>query len=184
MRWRNDKTGFDDRWVISIGIPIFSLVIPIIFFGWRIGMPPYLAWNVYWPALVITATVWIGSRYIMIWARTRYPQFREVKKRLWVQMSVILLFVLFVNNVLGALLDCDAGLRDSAHQLTQADILIDSNAATILCTLLVTAIYESIYFVSELRKSIEEKELLKRESLQAQVNALKIQVNPHFLFNT
>jgi LytS/YehU family sensor histidine kinase len=44
--------------------------------------------------------------------------------------------------------------------------------------------YESIFFLNELRKSVEEKEMLKRESLQAQVNALKIQVNPHFLFNT
>jgi len=30
---------------------------------------------------------------------------------------------------------------------------------------------------------VEEKELLKRESLKAQLNALKTQVNPHFLFN-
>src|SRR5258708_21815155 len=49
---------------------------------------------------------------------------------------------------------------------------------------MVVAIYESIYFVGELRKSVEEKEMLKRESLQAQLNALKIQVNPHFLFNS
>ncbi|HXB08213.1 MAG TPA: histidine kinase, partial [Puia sp.] len=53
-----------------------------------------------------------------------------------------------------------------------------------LCTLLVMTMYESVYFLSELKKSVEEKEMLKRESLQAQVNALKIQVNPHFLFNT
>jgi two-component system LytT family sensor kinase len=184
MRWSSDKIGFDDRWVLAIGIPVFSLVVPIVFFGWRIGMPPHLPWQAYWPALVITAVIWFGSRVIMIRARSRYPQFGQVKKRLWVQMTAILLFVLFVNNVLGSFIDCDDRLRDSAHQLSRADLLIDSNAASIMVTFLVTAIYESIYFVSELRKSIEEKELLKRESLQAQVNALKIQVNPHFLFNT
>ena len=37
--------------------------------------------------------------------------------------------------------------------------------------------------MSQLRSSVEEKELLKRESLIAQLNALKTQVNPHFLFN-
>ena len=37
--------------------------------------------------------------------------------------------------------------------------------------------------MNELRKSVEEKEMLKRESLKAQLNALKTQVNPHFLFN-
>ena len=37
--------------------------------------------------------------------------------------------------------------------------------------------------MNELRHSVEEKEMLKRESLKAQLNALKTQVNPHFLFN-
>jgi LytS/YehU family sensor histidine kinase len=37
--------------------------------------------------------------------------------------------------------------------------------------------------MNELKKSVEEKEMLKRESLLAQLSALKTQVNPHFLFN-
>lgn len=48
---------------------------------------------------------------------------------------------------------------------------------------MILGIYESIYFMNELRKSVEEKETLKRESLNAQLHALKTQVNPHFLFN-
>src|SRR5436190_611814 len=50
-------------------------------------------------------------------------------------------------------------------------------------TTMIIAIYESIYFMNELRKSVEETENLKRESLSAQLNALRTQVNPHFLFN-
>ena len=45
------------------------------------------------------------------------------------------------------------------------------------------AIYEIIFFMNELRHSVEEKEMLKRESVSAQLNALRTQVNPHFLFN-
>jgi len=63
------------------------------------------------------------------------------------------------------------------------DIIINSNNAAIFSSLTLVAIYESIYFMNELKESIEEKEMLKRESLQAQLNALKTQVNPHFLFN-
>jgi LytS/YehU family sensor histidine kinase len=48
---------------------------------------------------------------------------------------------------------------------------------------MVMAIYETVYFMDQLRQSVEEKEMLKRESLYAQLNALKTQVNPHFLFN-
>jgi LytS/YehU family sensor histidine kinase len=48
---------------------------------------------------------------------------------------------------------------------------------------MIMGIYESIYFMHALKDSIEEKEMLKRESLKAQLNALRTQVNPHFLFN-
>lgn len=185
MRWKSDKIGFDDRLVVIAGVGVFTFLIPIVFFGWRIGRPPYLGWASLWPCAVITAAIWMGCRFTMIWARTRYPLFGQVKKRLWVEMSVILLYVLLINNVLGLIVfkDCDNQLRGAGYMLTPGDIAIDSNAATILCTMLVCAIYESVYFVSELRKSVEEKELLKRESLQAQLYALKTQVNPHFLFN-
>jgi LytS/YehU family sensor histidine kinase len=37
--------------------------------------------------------------------------------------------------------------------------------------------------MNELRNSVVEKEMLKRENLKAQLSALKTQVNPHFLFN-
>jgi hypothetical protein len=185
MRWVNDKIGFDDRPVLIIGISAFSLFIPIVFFGWRFWHAPFLTWPAYWPCLLITACIWISSRYIMIWARKRYPLFREVKRRLWVQNSIILLSALIYNNILGNLLDkyCETIAQTKENPLSGLDILINSNAATILCTVLVVAIYESVYFIHELRKSVEEKEMLKRESLQAQLSALRIQVNPHFLFN-
>jgi two-component system, LytTR family, sensor kinase len=185
MRWVNNKIGFDDRLAMIFGITLLSIVVPIVFFGWRIGRPPQLSWVSYWPCLVVTAAIWLGSRFILIWARTRYADFDQVKERMWVQMSVIIGYVLVVNNVLGALLfeDCERVMREAGRTLTPQDVLIDSNAASVLCTFLVIAIYESIYFVNELRKSVEEKELLKRESLQAQLSALKTQVNPHFLFN-
>lgn len=167
------------------GMLLFPLFIPIIFFGLRIGRPPYFTPGSYWITLAITSSIWISTRFIMIWARTRYPSFDKVKKRLWVQNSVILVNALILNNLIGYLLRdyCAAILAQRIPRPEPSDILINSNAAAIFCTLLVVAIYEGIYLNSELRKSVEEKERLKRESLQAQLNALKTQVNPHFLFN-
>jgi LytS/YehU family sensor histidine kinase len=77
----------------------------------------------------------------------------------------------------------DSVFNTDPGTFTAADILIHSNSAAIFCTIMIIAIYESIYFMNELRKSVEEKEMLKRESLNAQLNALRTQVNPHFLFN-
>ncbi|MDP4255811.1 MAG: histidine kinase, partial [Bacteroidota bacterium] len=98
-----------------------------------------------------------------------------------IQYRVMFLFTLIANNLLGFLFRdiCRADLPGRSPM----DILINCNFAALICSLTVVAIYESIYFMAELKKSVQEKELLKRESLVAQWNALKTQVNPHFLFN-
>jgi two-component system LytT family sensor kinase len=185
MRWSNSKIGFDDRLIMAAGILLFSLLIPIVFFGLRIGRVPYYNRYAWWTTLLITGSIWLSSRYIMIWARRRYPSFGQARKRLVIQISLILGAALLINNVIGYFLRdyCGTFLAQRPVPMSLSDILINCNAAAIFCTLLVVAIYEGFYFMSELRKSVEEKEMLKRESLQAQLNALKTQVNPHFLFN-
>src|SRR5258708_2407407 len=185
MRWANNKIGFDDRLVMIMGLLILPVLIPIIFFGVRIGRRPYFTWNIYWTTLLITSILWIGNRYIMIWTRTRYPAFEEIKKRLLIQSLAMIVFTLLFNNALGFALGgiCESNLKISSNDQISFNDGINSNYAAIFCTLMVVAIYESIYFIGELRKSVEEKEMLKRESLQAQLDALKTQVNPHFLFN-
>lgn len=185
--WRNNsKIGFDDRLVTLILLPFASLVIPIIFFGMSSKRPPLFTWQVYFNTLIITSVIWLGNRYIMIWARTRYQDFEQVGKRLMIQSVSMLIYTLVANNVLGFLLDACGMKEFHLHQVNGkglSDVIQMSNIAALFCSLTVVAIYESIYFKNELRKSVEEKEMLKRASLHAQLAALKTQVNPHFLFN-
>ena len=183
--WKNsEKICFDDRLLMIIMIPVTSFIIPIVFSGVRFQRPPYFTSNIYITTFICTSALWIGNRFIMSWARGRYPQFADVKRRLLVQSAVMLGFTVFATNLLGYLLHDYCGLQGGEHPLlTHQDFLINSNNAALFSTLTVVAIYESIYFMHELRESITEKEMLKRESLQAQLNALKTQVNPHFLFN-
>lgn len=183
--WRtNSRIGFDDRLVTILLVPFAALIIPFVFMGMRLDKKPYFTGYVYLSVLIITAVIWLGNRYILIWARTRYPDFTNVKKRLWVQSITMFVYTIAANNILGWFLDV-CGLKHE-HHFEGHDwftIITNSNVAAIFCSLTVVAIYESIYFKNELRKSVEEKEMLKRESLKAELNALKTQVNPHFLFN-
>ncbi len=183
--WRtNNKIGFDDRMLLICMVPLVSFIIPFVFFGLRFQRPPYFTWRVYLSTMMLTTVLWMGNRYVMIWSRTRYPQFDKVKRRILVQSGIMLVYTSIVTNFLGFFLHDYCGMHTAdGGGLSMLDIVINSNNAAIFTSLTVVAIYESIYFMSELRQSIEEKEMLKRESLQAQLNALKTQVNPHFLFN-
>lgn len=183
--WKtNSRIGFDDRAVTIVLVPAAALIIPFVFFGMRLNREPYFTWNVYLSVLIITAVIWLGNRFILIWARNRYPNFEDVKKRLWIQSTAMFFYTIVSNNLLGYLLDvCGLKTHDHYDGHDVFTVVTNSNAAAIFCSLTVVAIYESIYFMNELKKSVEEKEMLKRESLRAELNALKTQVNPHFLFN-
>ncbi len=180
----NPRIGFDDKLLMAVMIPALAFVIPIVFFGVRFNKPVYYSWNIYLHTLLVTTVIWIGNRYIMIWARNKYPDFSLVKKRLVVQSLVMLGYTFFATNILSISLKDLCDLTTLQHGgKTVADMLINANSTSFFCTLTITAIYESRYFMSELKRSVEEKEMLKRESLDAQLDALRTQINPHFLFN-
>ncbi len=181
MGKHNCRIGFNDGLLMAVGIPFLSLIIPIVFMGCRFNRPPYLTWEKYVIMIGITTVIWVGNRYIMIYSRRRYPLFNDVRKRLWFQSLLMFVFTVGANMSLGQL--ADTVFRKDNDGLTLTDIIIHSNSAAIFCTIMIIAIYESIYFMHQLRHSVEETENLKRESLNAQLNALKTQVNPHFLFN-
>ncbi|MBL7731699.1 MAG: histidine kinase, partial [Chitinophagaceae bacterium] len=181
MRKGSCKIGFNDGLLMLTGIPVLSFIIPIVFMNCRFSKPPYFTLDKFLVVIGITTAIWLGNRYIMIHSRTKYPQFNEVRKRLWYQSALMLLFTLAANITLGQL--ADQVFRRDNGALTLTDIIIHSNSAAVFCTIMIIAVYESIYFMNELRKSVEEKEMLKRESLNAQLDALRTQVNPHFLFN-
>jgi two-component system, LytTR family, sensor kinase len=182
MRQTNGKIGFNDMPLILFSIPILSFIVPIVFGGCRFNRFPYFTWERYFTTIIVVIALWAGDRLIMIWSRGKYPLFKDVRKRLIHQSVSMFLFTVIGENVMSWIID-DIIFKGANGSHFRTDALIGSNAAAIFCTTMVIAIYESFYFMNELTKSIEEKENLKRESLKAQLDALKTQVNPHFLFN-
>ncbi len=181
MRNANCRIGFDDRLVMVIVVPILSFIIPIVFMGCRFNRHPLFSWDKYVTTFVITTVLWIGNRLIMIYSRKKYPLFADVRKRLTVQSLSMFVFTVIFSNFLGYLAD-DVFFNDANRSHFMSDILINTNSASLFCVITIMAIYETIYFKNQLRASVEEAENLKRESLSAQLNALRTQVNPHFLF--
>jgi sensor histidine kinase YesM len=163
-------------------IPVLSFIIPIVFFGCRFGRQPYFNWDNFFFTFIITSVLWKGDRHILIWCRKKYPLFKEVRRRLFIQSAIMLAATAVGNNLLHFIL-YKTLFTSSNTGISKTDELVSSNAAAIFCTIMIIAIYESIYFMHELRHSVEKTETLKRESLSAQLNALRTQVNPHFLFN-
>ena len=181
MRKTNCRIGFSDGILMAVGIPFLSFIIPIVFMNCRFNRPPYLTWEKYLATLIITSIIWFGNRYIMVYSRRKYALFKEVRKRLYFQSVLMFVFTVTFTTILDRF--TKKIFITEGVSLSDVDMFIHSNSAALFCTIMIIAIYESIYFMHELRHSVEETEKLKRENLAAQLNALRTQVNPHFLFN-
>jgi two-component system, LytTR family, sensor kinase len=176
-----DLICWNDKWAIIIGAPIVSLLIPFVFFGIRFNKAPQFTFPIYITTLLTTLTLWLGNRAIMIWARTRYTGFAQLKKRLTVQSILMLIFTPVISLLIGYLLEDYCLLNQLG--LPEEEIIILSINSSIFTTIAITSIYEVVYFIQQLKESLTRSEDLKREGLRAELNALKTQVNPHFLFN-
>ncbi len=171
--------GFNDKWWLIIGIPVVSFAIPLLFFGEKLdnGLVGYLPkWSI---ALIHTAAFWFSVRLIICYMRKYYPNQKDIGKRL-LYTSVLVLFVFFA---------IEQGLEVLNQYCFPNDIHsipdeFQMRVASLTIIALVGSIYEGIYLNSQWKASLIEKESLKRENIESQLEGLRSQVNPHFLFNS
>ena len=177
MRNYDKYIGFKDLWLRIIGIPTLGFVIPLVFFGQE-----FKSFIAYLPkaseASIFALFYWEGARIILKKVRARYQAFEETQKRILLQLVYVALYMNMICIPLGLLLDF-SGLFPP-HQPSGFQML----AVNITTMLLFLSIYESIYFYDQLKKSIMEQERLKQETIRSQLEGLRNQVNPHFLFNS
>ena len=177
MRKQRDLIGFDDRWFIAIGVLVIGFMMPFLFFARTLNDPfwSYLipSWGT---SYLMTLLYWFGSRKIIILFRRRYPNLAQTGRRVVSQTLTILAYAITIDLVLGSTVLCMI--------LPEDQPTISGLAGTYLIILFIEAVYESFWLYDQWHRSIVEKERLKQEHVQSQLEGLRNQVNPHFLFNS
>ncbi|WP_411030724.1 sensor histidine kinase [Spongiimicrobium sp. 3-5] len=171
--------GFDDSWFIVIGILILSFTTDYLFNNNSFARYPFLIALLNWSvSLFFSICDWFIIRAIMIRLRKRYPTFKDDAKRIVLFFLTIVITVVLVDLAGGALLAYIFG--DDYNHVQKTKILVP----IILISTMTMAIYEAVYYYSRLKKSIREEEQAKQMIVQTQLDTLRNQAQPHFLFNT
>ncbi len=169
--------GFNDTWFWAIGIPLIAFFIPFLFFGHSTTDPLshlFVAWTI---SLSTTIAYWIGTRAIVIFWHKRLPEAPKLARRILLQLITILVYSFFVETTIKMTLERIVMPDHSPHPTS-------GMASTFLIIFLVMAIHEVIYLYAQWRSALVEQERVKREHLRSQLEGLRNQVNPHFLFNS
>ena len=174
---------FDDRWVRVLFIPLIGFLVPILFFGHRPG-DGFSEFLPYWIISTIYSLLyWEGNRMILLKMRRIFPSDDHQKKRILRQSIFIFTYTLsvcfIVEHIQKAIFT-----EDVFRFFVDEPDYWQSQAAGLLFTIMVILMYEAVYFTQKYRESRLEAEQIKNAHVQSQLETLKNQVNPHFLFNS
>ena len=160
-----------------VGIPTLSLVIALTLYDrgplWT---------NNFWLCLLdgtfFTFVLWHGNCWIFFRLRRLLPEYRQTRQRLILQATASLLltmtFAIFMTWVFSL-----SGVKDFSLLSWARTVYVSLVPSTLMM-----AIYESVYFFQDWRQNVEKTESLARAGMQSQLEALKNQLDPHFLFNS
>ncbi len=153
-------------------------------------------------SLVSISVTWLAMRSLFLFFRKRYPAKQDSLKRVVITFligSLVSAVMVWLTGMIRNLIlfGSLANLTQAHSSITVNGIRLELNiygldlvrAATTF--LLFQGIYETLFFANrsqqyqqQLKQARQESEKLRMLSLQSQLDTLKQQVNPHFLFNS
>ena len=178
--FRTKWIGFDDKFFMLVGIPLLAVVASALNHSPENSSLDYLLLN-YLISLSFSILNWIGFRWIAIKCRQQYPLIKDDQKRIMIMAMISFVYFFIANVGWAAVLDWNFGpLIEKFNKVSSPQ----SIAAPFVLSVMMIAIYEVIYFNTRLHISEKLREQTKIANTISQLNALKNQSKPHFLFNS
>lgn len=170
----NAYTLNDRKWRM-IGIPLLGMVIPLMLHFDEFLKLSRLFFLSFLMSTLLTLTFWEGNRYIIIWMRRIFPEYSQTGRRIAAQALLAVAYVLLVCLLLDELY---------YKPVYHVSVLAVGFRISIVPTVIVYLVYEAVYFFDAWKMNVRKTEALMRENVQSQLEVLKNQLDPHFLFNS
>jgi hypothetical protein len=175
-----------DRKLRIYGTAVFAVIYFVFFILQEIGRHQSDFWLFLVRGVAATilfvALLWEPVRFVVLQSHKRWYRPEQTIKRK-VIVALILIPYAFILGVGGQLIEngliWQTKITNIPFQFFMG--VIGLNTLFILAEV---ALYESLFFVEKWHNSALEAKELKKINLQLQYDSLKVQIQPHFLFNT
>ncbi len=174
------KEKINDVGFRVILIPFFGIAIPIItkminygrFTGWQLKFS-------FLYTILIAFLIWEGNRFLLFTLRAYFNWLNEPVKKI-----LVLIFIIPFYTVPLSILMLAGWYKLFMKGVLNRNVIFDTTLLILICVLFIVHVYETVFLVRQTASDQVKKEQLERSKAQAELEALKNQIDPHFIFNS
>lgn len=168
-----------DLYYKMAGIPLLALLVLYVY-NLAAGHQK-LTWSFlnFFSFCIITASLWYVNRQVQYFIRKRLFTIKSTGLRIITRFAVTVVVTFLLTAVLFRL--WNQWLYKSAYNTASIAVL---QVISIFLSVLTGCIYEIVYLNKERESDTIKIERTERSKVQAQLDGLKNQVDPHFIFNS
>jgi two-component system LytT family sensor kinase len=132
-------------------------------------------------AFVVTFSIGLANTLTIGYLQKKLPWQKNLAGRiisefLWTSANAVIIICIVMLFIHFVIQPFDKNAR--------GEIIFNNILIAIVANLVVASVLEGEYFYKYWKKSLVRVEVLRRENIESQLNALKSQINPHFMFNS
>ncbi len=177
---RNPEFRVNDIGFRLILIPFFGIIIPLItgmingrnFSNWQVKLS-------FLYTIMIAMLIWEGNRYLHFSLRSYFDWINKPIQKI----AVLVLSITFYTVPLSVLL-LVGWYKLFSNQPVNWNIITESSLIILIAVIFITHVYETVFLVKESENEMIRNEQLERAKAEAELEALKNQIDPHFIFNS
>ena len=177
---KNNGSYVNDLAFRLILVPAFGIIIPLItgminpynFSNWQIKLS-------FLYTIGIAAVVWQGNRYLHYTMRSYFDWHNKP-----LQKIVVLLFSVSFYTIPASVLLLVGWYKLFGNGVPDWNVIWQSSLIILVCVIFITHVYETVFLVKETESEMVRNEQLERAKAEAELEALKNQIDPHFIFNS